>query len=76
MKSEDVRGEIARELDRLSPVLRRRVLGFARALSSGRPRGTPGKAMARFAHWVSPATAKAWDRAIREGCEQVDPDGW
>jgi hypothetical protein len=71
-----VKSEIERELERLPPHLQRRVLEFARALVLSQPKGMSGDYLLKFAGILSDEDADAMLKAIDEGCEQVDPDGW
>jgi hypothetical protein len=52
------------------------VLGFAQGLKRGRPKGTPGSQLLRFAGAIPPEDLDEMERAIEEGCEQIDARGW
>lgn len=41
-----------------------------------RPRGTPGRDLLKYVGSLSPEAADEIERAIEEGCEQIDHDGW
>ena len=64
--------EILDQLDRLSPENQRRVLEFARSLST--PRGVTVDQLYAFAGSISPEDLKLMQEAIEEGCEQIEPD--
>jgi hypothetical protein len=68
--------DIREEVERLPVKRQRQVLAFARALSGGLPRGVPGKMLLRFAGTIDKASLDAMEKAIEEGCEQVNPDEW
>jgi hypothetical protein len=71
-----IRTELERHMDGLPPEEQRRVLDFARALASARPRGVPGKQLLKFSGGIPVDDLEAMSRAIEDGCEQVDADGW
>ncbi len=62
------------QLDRLAPEEQMEVLAYARTLAQ--PIGVPGQEMLRFAGLIPPADLEEMERAIEEGCEQIDSDGW
>lgn len=62
------------QLDRLAPEEQMEVLAYARALAQ--PIGIPGQEMLHFAGLIPPADLEEMERAIEEGCEQIDSDGW
>jgi hypothetical protein len=68
--------EILKEIDRLPPELQQRVLEFARTLNPSLPDGMSGKELLRFAGILTPEEAELMERAIKDGCEQVDPGEW
>jgi hypothetical protein len=76
MLDRSLREELLKALDRLSPVMHRRVLDFARALRESRLRGTPGKELLRFAGTMTPSEADEFLRGIEEDCERIDPSEW
>ena len=69
-----VKDEIIEQVERLDDPHQRKVLDFARRLT--KPAGTPGKNLLRFAGCIDPADLDAMSRAIAEGCEKIDPNGW
>jgi hypothetical protein len=71
-----IKAELDRQMNGLPPEAQRRVLDFARALASARPRGVPGKHLLKFSGAIPADDLKAISRAIEDGCEQVDADGW
>jgi hypothetical protein len=78
MVDSQIRDELVKQLDQLPASLQRRVLEFARSLSSPTPiqRGTPGREWLRFAGTITPEDGQAMIDAIEAGCEQVDADEW
>ena len=56
----------------LAPAQQRQVLEYARALHGG----GPGEALLRFAGTIPAQELEAMERAVTEGCERVDADGW
>ncbi len=41
-----------------------------------KPRGVPGKKLLRFAGTMSHEDAETITKAIEEGCENIDEEGW
>lgn len=76
MVDKNVRDALLKELDRMPISLQRQVLSFASSLNRPRPKGTPVNSLLRFAGTISPEDGEAMMRAVDEGCEQVDPNGW
>jgi hypothetical protein len=52
------------------------VLHFAKALRMAKPKGAPGKELLQFAGTISKADLRLMAKAIEEGCERIDADGW
>ena len=67
-----IKEEIIEQLDKLPVGLQKRVLDFTQALILSMPRGLSGKDLIKFVGIISPEDAKAIEKAIEEGCEQVD----
>jgi len=67
--------DLERELLRLAPEERERVLAYARQLGAGRTAGTMGKSLARFAGSIEPKDLAVISEAVAAGCEQVS-DEW
>lgn len=76
MIEHSIQDALLNEVAQLPPALQERVVEYARTLVQGRPRGTPGTELLRFAGILDPEDARAMMEAIEEGCEQVDPDEW
>ncbi len=68
--------ELRGYLERLPVEEQLQVLGFARALSSHRTRGSVGLDLRRFSGAITKADLALMEQAIREGCEQVNIDEW
>ena len=69
-----VKDQINEQVDRLDEAQRRQVLEFARQLAP--VAGVPGRSLMRFAGSIDAADLEAMSRAILEGCEKVDTNGW
>jgi len=67
-----IKEEISEQLDKLPVGLQKRVLDFTQALVLSMPKGLSGKDIKKFVGIISPEDAKAIEKAIEEGCEQVD----
>lgn len=68
--------EISFHLHKLSPEQQMRVLAFVRTLAEEKPSGVPGRELLRFSGAIDPDDLNEMERAITEGCEQVDPNDW
>ena len=71
-----IRDQLVQQLDGLPRNLQQRVLDYAQSLAKPTPKGVPGSTLDRFFGIMDPDEADAMMRAIEEGCENVDPDGW
>jgi len=68
--------EIQERLAALTPDEQERVLGYIREIS-GKPRELkPGSDLLRFAGIWTEEEADEISKAIEEGCERVDLEGW
>lgn len=76
MKTHSIRKQIADQIDQLPTEMQQRVLGYAHALASGRPKGISGEVLAQVAGTLRKRDAAEMRRAIEEGCERIDPNGW
>ena len=72
----EVQSELLKRLEQLSPVKQWQVLGFARSLAKGPPRGVPGDQLLRFAGTMTHDEAQEFLKAIEEDCERIDDDEW
>jgi len=52
------------------------VLEFVRALSRDGKMGVPGRNLLRFAGAIDPKDLIAIEKAVNEGCEQIDANEW
>jgi hypothetical protein len=68
--------EIQERLAALTPEEQDRVLDYVRELSGEPRRGEPGRNLLRFAGIWTEEEADEISRAIEDGCEKVNPDGW
>jgi ABC-type lipopolysaccharide export system ATPase subunit len=66
---------ILKEVQSLSGTDQRRVLEFARALASSKPKGVPGKEWARFANLFPPEDIKQIRDILETDCGRVDKKG-
>jgi hypothetical protein len=67
--------QLHEQLKHLPAGQQQRVLDYARALASSRPRGVAGSDLLPLAGAISSADLQAISLAV-EDCEQVDPHGW
>lgn len=68
--------EILDQVGRLSLDQLQRVLDFIRDLAGRRPAGVPGNELLAFAGAIDPEDLDLMKRAIEDGCETVDLNGW
>jgi hypothetical protein len=71
-----LQSELLKEMERLPPIMQRRVLNFARSLGKPTPQGTPGHKLLRFAGIMTPEEGDEFLRSIDEDCERIDPNEW
>ena len=71
-----IKEKILKDLDRLPAKLQQKVQEFAHALVLTEPKGTPGKVLLRFAGVLDEDSTPQMEKAIEDGCEQVDLDQW
>jgi len=69
-----LKDEIIEQVDRLDAPQQRQVLDFARRLTAAP--AVPGRELLRFAGSFPAADLAEISRAIAEGCETVEPNGW
>ena len=77
--SDSLAHEINQQITLLTPVQQQDVLSFIYSInaSTAKPsKGTRGKELLKFVGSISPEDLELMKFAIKEGCEQVDPDGW
>ena len=65
-----------KELAALTPEQQSDVMRFIQSIKQDAPKGTPGAEILKYAGSISHEDIEAMKAAIKEGCEQVDPDGW
>ena len=68
--------EITSHLHKLSPEQQMRVLDFVRTLAEEKPSGVPGSELLRFAGAIDLDDLNEMEKAIVEGCEQVNLNDW
>jgi hypothetical protein len=71
-----VEKDIHEQLARLPLEQQRQVLEFARALATAKIHGVPGQNLLHFAGTIDLEDLMDIERAIKEGCEKVNPDEW
>lgn len=76
MASPSFEQEITSHLHKLSPEQQMRVLDFVRTLAEEKPSGVPGSELLRFAGAIDLDDLKEMEKAINEGCEQVNLNEW
>jgi hypothetical protein len=74
MIDEYVRSELLKKIELLSPPLQRQVLDYTNTLVE--EVGTGKKDFLALSGILDPLAAEEMMRAIEEGCEKVDLDGW
>ncbi|MGC8879834.1 MAG: hypothetical protein ACP5R2_11485 [Anaerolineae bacterium] len=68
--------KVVEQLKAMPHELQWRVLEFARSLALSAPRGTSGRHLLCFASAIPYEDVQMMQRAIEEGCERVDLNGW
>ena len=68
--------QITSHLHKLSPEQQMRVLAFVRTLAEEKPYGVPGSELLRFAGTIALEDLNEMEKAIAEGCEQVNLNDW
>ncbi len=76
MVSPAIRQKLLERLDQLPLPQQRRVLDFADALVQTKPRGVPGKELAKHIGLFDEQSLREMQEAIEEHCERIDPDKW
>jgi hypothetical protein len=72
----DVREEIAKRVEKLSPDMQQRVLSFVASLAASSPTGEIGAALRQFSSSLDSVSAQEMTRAIEEECERIDAGEW
>jgi hypothetical protein len=67
---------ILKNLEQLPERDQRQVLAYARTLTGGGQSGTPGRALLKFSGAIKRSDLATMAKAIEEGCEKVDLNGW
>lgn len=76
MIAKSLEKELLDEIGRLNKSKQRQVLDYARALASGTPPGESGARLLSIVGAIPPEDLNEMSRAIEEGCERIDADGW
>ncbi len=72
----ELHAELLKQLEQLSPPKQWQVLGFARSLAEGPPKGVPGRDLLDLCGIMPAEDAREMMQAIEEECERIDPNGW
>jgi hypothetical protein len=73
MVTVSIKDNLIAQIDKLPHELQLRVLDFVKTLS---PTGVEGKALLRFEGSISDDDLQLMSKAIEEGCEKVEINGW
>ena len=76
MVAPSFRKEIINQIDKLEPEQQRKVLDFARALASAKPRGIAGRDLVRFAGTIDAQDLHTMAQAIEQDCEKISAGEW
>ena len=71
--TQSVKDNLMTQIDKLPHDLQARVLDIIKALT---PKGVEGKSLLRFEGSISADDLQLMSKAIEEGCEKVDINGW
>ena len=71
-----IEAELSAYMDKMPIKQQRKVLEFARTLATRSPRGVPGKSLLHFAGTIEKTDLELMEKAIEEGCERIDENGW
>jgi hypothetical protein len=72
----DIREEIGKRVDKLSPEMQEHVLRFVASLGASVHAGETGTALRQFAFSIDAASARQMEQAIEEECERIDAGQW
>lgn len=73
---EQLKVQLLKQFDNLSPEQQRRLVEFAQSLTTTRPRGVPGRDLLSFAGTIDADDLRRMADAIDKDCEQIDPHEW
>ena len=68
--------QVVEHMNALPNNLQRQVLDFVQALRLSEQHGVSGSQLLRFADTISADDLKKISKAIEDGCEQVELNGW
>lgn len=72
----DVKDQILKDLDRLSPEQQKRAAKLVSGLLTSLPEGASVGDLLKVVGSLDDASAREMMAAVEEGCEQVDTDEW
>lgn len=75
MSEIELKEELRREVETLSPAQLQKLLEFARKVKEA-PRGTPGHTLSHLAGTLPDEDAREMMAAIEEGCGQIEWESW
>ncbi len=76
MASPSFEREITSHLRKLSSEQQMQVLAFVSTLAAEKPSGVPGSELLKFAGAIPLEDLNEMEKAIAEGCEQVNLNDW
>ncbi|HWL95173.1 MAG TPA: hypothetical protein VNT79_16760 [Phycisphaerae bacterium] len=76
MTSPGLQDELIQYFIQLDESRQRRVVDIAKSLAGDRPPGVSGENMAKLAGLFTKEDMAEIEKAIEEGCERVDENGW
>ena len=75
--AQNIERELQEEISRLPSAQQRRVLDFARSLSSdSQHNGSAGRNLLEYAGTIEKDDLAIIEQVIHQGCETVNPDEW
>jgi len=76
MGNTEYKDRIVHELDSLNREQQKKMLDYLLRIKVSEPKGTSGKELLVFAGSIGKEDLDVMERAIAEGCEKVDANGW
>lgn len=76
MSTVSIKKELIDELSHLTKKEQKRLLTIAKSFTHAPQRGRSGRQLIKFAGRISTADLDLMEKAIEEGCEVIDTDGW
>jgi hypothetical protein len=76
MMNPSIKKEILENLDSIPFEDQKRVLDFIKALAENKMKGVPGRDLLVFSGTIGRSELDTMQKAIEDGCERVDLNGW